>query len=648
MVKAKYLLFLFIFIGLVPSVLIAQPDDEFQMEGEIKAETPKIEVKPSIKIWNLNGFGAFQDSTMLDTLQDIFQLYHPVFRNLLTASYVGNYGTPYLNNDFFGRESKMNFFFLKSREAYLLIPANIDFYNTTTPYTRLDFTQSENKARKNESRLNVIHSQNVSPYLNFTLRFDQAKSTGQYNYQETKNNLVSLYSSYNKDELNIYGGFSANSIKNMENGGLEKDELIFDPGDTEYLNVNLSASKSRFSSTYFFANGEYRIGKYDAINDSTDVFRPIVGVLYAVQYERHKQEFLEEEQYDSIFWDNSYYNDSYINDSIRYNILTNTFQLKQYENANKKATFGKRAFLGHEFVQGSTPGTELNDSTHLRHAIKHSNLFVGGGIFRKTGTFWTWDFDGKIYLLGRRAGQTELNGTISKPITFFGDSLAALIIDGSIENLVSDPMQEEFYSNHFRWKNDFKMEQRMAANGKFVSAKRKLEVGGRYEILNNFIFNDTLAVPTQTSKKLVVFSAFFDKDFNYKSFHFRTRVLWQKASNENLVHLPDFSTFISAYYKFVISKVMFAQIGVDTRYNTAYYADAYEPATGLFYLQDKKEYGEFPYIDVYVNLRLKRTRVFFKMMNIGSEFIHKEYITTPNYPMNRATFRFGVTWAFYD
>ena len=188
----------------------------------------------------------------------------------------------------------------------------------------------------------------------------------------------------------------------------------------------------------------------------------------------------------------------------------------------------------------------------------------------------------------------------------------------------------------------------MQVGGKFVSAKRKLNMGGRYEIINNFIYNDTLGIPAQTTDKLAVFSLHFDKDFNYRNFHFRTRLLWQKPSSEKYIHLPVFSTFVSTYYKFLISKVMFAQIGVDTRYNTKYYADAYAPSTGLFYLQNNKKYGNFPYIDVYASFRLKRTRVFFKMMNIGSEFIHEEYITTPTYPMNRATFRFGVTWAFYD
>jgi hypothetical protein len=192
------------------------------------------------------------------------------------------------------------------------------------------------------------------------------------------------------------------------------------------------------------------------------------------------------------------------------------------------------------------------------------------------------------------------------------------------------------------------MQQRMIVQGKFVSARRKLNIGAKYAILNNYIFNDTLGIPNQTSKELIVLSVYFDKDFNYQNLHFRTRLLWQKGSNEDFIHLPDFSAYVSAYYQLLISKVLYTQIGVDTRYNTSYYADAYAPNTGLFYLQNEKKYGNYPYIDIYANLRLKRTTVFFKMMNIGSEFINREYITTPSYPMNKATFRLGITWAFYD
>ncbi|NQU53159.1 MAG: putative porin [Bacteroidetes bacterium] len=652
MLKAKFIFILLCFLIFIPTIIFGQSRDEFRMEGEpgmeeeTNLETKKNEMDSRIGMWNMKGYGAFQDSITLDTTLDIFHLYHPVYKEVLTASYLGNFGNPYLNNDFFGRESNVDFLFVKSREAYLLIPATIEYYNTTTPFTRLEFSQSENKARKSEQRFNVLHSQNASPYLNFTFRFDQAKSVGQYNDQKSSNNFVTLYSSYNKDNWNIYSGFISNSIKSEENGGLTDETTILEPEATEYLNVNLNASKSSFNSTYFFNNSEYQIGEYIEINDSLEYFRPIVGLMYSFQYERHKQEFLEEEENDTLFWDNSWYGDDYINDSICFNKLSNTFQIKQYENGNRKVSFGKRAFLGHEFVRGSTPG--INAELSNRQEIKYSNLFVGGGIFRQTGKFWNWNFDGKIYLLGRNIGQTELNGTISKPITFFSDSLAALVFGGSIENLVADPFQEEFYSNHIKWDNNFNMEQRMTADGKFVSEKRKLKIGAKYAIINNFIYNDTLGIPTQTNKELIVLSAYLDKDFNYRKLHFRTRLLWQKASNQDLVHLPDLSAFVSTYFQFVVSKVLYTQIGADARYNTKYYADAYAPSTGLFHLQNKKKYGNFPYMDVYVNARLKRTTIFFNLMNIGTNFINREYITTPTYPMNRSTYRFGVSWAFYD
>jgi len=173
-------------------------------------------------------------------------------------------------------------------------------------------------------------------------------------------------------------------------------------------------------------------------------------------------------------------------------------------------------------------------------------------------------------------------------------------------------------------------------------------LAANYAAINNFLYNNEEAIPDQTSNEILVMSVYADKDFNYRRFHFRTRLLWQKVSEERYLHLPEWSAFVNTYYQFTISKVMFTQIGADVRYNTSYYADAYSPSTGLFYLQSEKEYGNYPYIDVYATLRLKRTKVFFKYMNIGTHFIDGDYMTTPNYPMPRGTFRLGVSWAWYD
>ncbi|HSH20877.1 MAG TPA: putative porin [Draconibacterium sp.] len=645
--RTKFILIILFLTSIVPYIGYTQAFEEFEVDRRGPEEENEkikiIEIKPYIGKWTISEYGAFQDSTKLDTLLDNYQLYHPVFKNSITSSYVGNYGTPAINNNFFNRNSNVDFLFFKSREAYLFTPEIIEYYNTKTPFTRLDFGQSGNKAIKHETRFNFFHSRNVNPYLNFTLRIDLAKSAGQYNAQEGKNNFISLYSSYNKDNLCIYSGFITNTVKNQENGGLTNDSLLFNGAETELLNTNLNASKSNFSGTYYFVNGEYRFGKIIETEKDSGLFRPIFGILLNSQYERNKQIFSDEEEEGNTFFKNTYYGEDYISDSVRFYKLDNVFQLKQYENVNRKTSFGKRAFLGIDFVKTSSPGPDT-----INYSRNYSNLFVGGGIFRQMGKFWTWNFDGQIYLLGTKAGQTELSGVISKPLKFLKDSLAALVIKGSINNTVADYFQQEFYSNHFKWSNNFSMEQRMDVNGSIISPKLKLKLSGNYAIINNLIYNNYEGIPSQTDKELLVLSAFADKDFNYRNLHFRARALWQQVSNEEYIHLPVFSGFVSAYYKFVISKVLFTQIGVDTRYNTKYYADAYSPATGLFYLQKEKKYGNYPYIDVYANLRLKRTIVFFKMLNIGTNFLDGEYITTPNYPMPRSTFRFGISWLFYD
>ena len=647
-VKEKFISVLsLLFFVIIPFISVSQNFDNLNMEDEAgEKEIVVNEIKPEFQLWRLSEYSAFQDSTTLDTMIDFFQIYNPVFKNAVTTTYVGNYGAPAINNDFFNRETSVDFFFLRSRSFYLLTPEQVVYYNTHTPYTRLDFSQSENRSVKNETRFNVFHSQNVNPYLNFTFKMNIGKSTGQYNYQQGNNNFITLYSSYNKEKISLYTGFISNLIRNDENGGLASDSLIFNGVDSELLNVNLNASKSKFNSIYFYANGEYRFGKIIEVDSVNTIFRPIFGVLYNAVYQRNKQEFTEEETNESNFFKNTYYDDAYFKDSIRFNKLDNVIQLKQYEDANRKTSFGKRAFLGIENVSYTMPGKTSNILARINN--NYNNVYVGGGIFRETGKFWTWNFSGKIYLLGRNIGQTEIKGIISKPFRILGDSIATLNIHGKLSNTVADPFQEEFYSNHFQWDNDLKMEQRMSAGGDIEIPERKLKIGANYDLINNYIYNNLEGVPSQTEKELLVISVFADKDFNFRNIHFRPRILWQQASDEEYIHLPAFSTFISTYYQFLWSKVMHVQLGLDMRYNTSYYADKYSPATGLFYLQDKKKYGNFPYLDAYANLRLKRTTVFFKMMNFGTQFLNGEYITTPNYPMARSTFRFGVSWVFYD
>lgn len=665
MVSFRHIL-LFV-IALIPWILSGQirPEIGGMDEEQQTVQQPERIVIPKVLSWNLAGDGVFIDSVKIDTLHKFFHNFHPVYLHTITNTYTGNYGGAYLNNDFSKRKFGTGFYFARTHDSYILTPERLDFYNTTTPYTMLDYSQSENQSRQNETRFNVLHSQNVSRNLNFTFRFDQAKSDGQYNYQNNTNNSITLYSSYNNERMNVYGGFISNRIRNQENGGMIDDTQLLDIENQEFISMWLSDARSELRSTYIFANGEYKLGTTNII-DEIEYFRPIVSVVYQFKMSNYIRQFWEGERSDnSEYFSEFYLNPEFTHDSTRFRSINNQFQLLFHETAQKKFSFGQRAFIGADISKRmfAAPGYEspvfpFHPGSFEKHLYKgpdprwnkrtFANVYIGGGIFRHLGDFWKWDIEGKQYITGYLAGQTEFTGKISKPVIFLSDSLASIKIGGELINRVPDYFQTEYFSNRIKWENNFVNEQIMNAEFTFYSPLRKMETGARYSLINNFIYHNLDGIPEQTRGEQLILSAFVNKDFVSGNFGLKTQLLWQKASAKQYIRLPELSIRLVPYYDMIISKVLYTQIGIDVRFNTEYYADAYDPSTGFFYLQNEKLLGSYPYMDAFANLKLKRTRVFFQFMNFGTQFIDRPYFTTLNHPMNRMTFRLGVAWSFYN
>ncbi len=636
-----------------------------EVESEVEETVQKEKfVQSHVVSWRTSGYGAFLDSVKVDTILHNYHNYHPIYQNSITNTYTGNYGGAYLSNEVAKRNFNTDFYFLRTHDAYLLTPSQIIYYNTTTPYTLLDYSQSENKNRNNETRFNVLHSQNVSPVFNVTFRYDQAKSDGQYNFQENKNHFIALYSAYTGEKLNVQGGVIFNRIFNKENGGMANDDDLLNT-ETEYVVMRLTDARSEYRTNYIFTDAEYRVGVTDTTGES-DIFRPVAGVIYSFRLSENKRLFSEgEEESNSEYFTEHFLNPAFSHDSIRFNRVTNLIQLKFYESALKKYSFGKRAYAGVEVVKNAYGAPGYNEAVFPFHPgtfrnkvyngpdprwyeKTYSNAFIGGGIFRETGKFWQWNFEGRQYLTGLRAGQTELNGIISKPARLLKDTLSSITISGSLLNRVPDDYQQRYFSNRIKWSNNFGNEQLMNLSFAVHSPRYNLHAGANYSLINNYIFNDTLGLPAQTKSELLLLSAYVNKEFRLRKFTLLTHLLWQKASATRYIHLPDLLARLSLSYDMVVSKVLFVQMGADLRYNTAYYADAYHPVTGFFYLQNEKLLGNYPYLDGFANLKLKRTRVFVQYMNVASLGLNKPFFTALHHPMNRATFRLGVAWSFYN
>jgi hypothetical protein len=622
-----------------------QSGSEQSSESEPSSKKNKAPVKPKIpsfiKTWQVRQQGTLIEKTELDTVLTFYHVYQPIYQKSISSTFTGNNGGASISNDFFQRSYNSDFYFARSFDSYWLTPSQINYFNTTTPFSLLDYSQSDNKNTKNETRFNVFLSQNVNKKLNFEFIYNQTRSQGQYLYQQNKFHNIALVSSYVSNNFVSHSNIIFNRLEGQENGGIEANQPLNLTDRTENFSVRMDDAVNKLQNNSMFTVNEYRVGKTieaDSAKNMVKRFIPRVGFIHQFEFSGNKRRFTKTDP--KTFFKNIYSDSLKTSDSTKYTRLTNIFQIKFYEAPDRKFTFGKRAYIGNDQLWYSFTSPKY-------YPKKQSNTFIGGGIFRNEGTFWQWEADGRIYLTGYRTGQTELNGYVNKPLKI-GRDTTNLRIEGSLKSLIPEYYDQYFYSNHFEWRNNFSNINEMTIKSSIQSQEYKTTVGVNYSLIGNYIYNNNQALPAQSKSELLVLSAYLNKDFESDHWILRTQALVQKASNGGIIHLPSFAGFISMNYRTIISKVMHFQVGADTRYNSAFYADAYDPATSRFYLQNTQLIGKYPYIDLHANLKLKRTRFFFILMNAGSGFVGNNYFLAPDYPYYRRTFRFGISWSFYD
>jgi hypothetical protein len=151
-----------------------------------------------------------------------------------------------------------------------------------------------------------------------------------------------------------------------------------------------------------------------------------------------------------------------------------------------------------------------------------------------------------------------------------------------------------------------------------------------------------------------LFSIGLEKEFVLWKLHFYNKLIYQVSENRAVIEVPALlyynSTYLNHTWKFKITGgSLQTMLGMDIRYCTNYNAYSFNPSWSLFYQDGKQTIGNYPFVDVWLNVKLKRTRFFAKYQNISSTWWNrKDYYYAASYPANPKTFKFGLTWTFYD
>jgi hypothetical protein len=204
-----------------------------------------------------------------------------------------------------------------------------------------------------------------------------------------------------------------------------------------------------------------------------------------------------------------------------------------------------------------------------------------------------------------------------------------------------------FRSNYFRWDTGFSNQiiQKAAFSLRFQNLTGKIE----YQFISDYVYLDQDARPAQFKGSINLIRASLSDEFRWRAWGFDTQLMYTINSQKDIVRIPDFMARLAIYPTLPLFKnAAVLQPGLDIFFNTAYYASAYMPALRMFYLQDEKKIGNYAYIDIYINLMVKRFRIYVKYSHLNSLWSAKKYYMVPHYPMQGAAFKWGLSWSFYD
>lgn len=611
--------------------------------------------KNDIRAWKIDSRYGVADTVCVDTLITSYQDNHPVNNYSIANSWNGNLGSPLESKLFFMRHIKSFNMFASAYNPYTITPSDVVYYRTNTPFSNLVYRTALPTYRE-EDFFKLMLTMNASKNLNVGGLCNLIYGRGQYQYQSSRMVNGGFWSAYNGKHYEFNASVFFNTFKNRENGGVGNMDYILNPkaiiGSNSILAnnipVNLSNAQSSFRNFNYFYNHRYKIGrdierKLD--NDSVITeFQPIISIIHTFNAEDIRRRYTET-NINKDFYAKNHFADNYTDDSTACWSIKNTLAVNLEEKFNRWLRFGLSAFVEYDVRHYGV----AFDSVILENSYMH-NLRLGAMLFKNEGKYIKYNFKGQVYLVGPYIGDFDVSGNIVSDFNIVNEPIR-IEAGASFANISQYHLYENYHSNHFVWENGkLNKSLNLDINGRIQLPKRDISLGIDFRNITNYTYFNKQCLPTQYSPSLQVLAVDLTANLKAWKFHLDTKAIYQLSSNRAVLPLPDLALYSNLYYKDVFFKdVLTLQLGVSVRFHTSYYANAYMPAIGQFYLQDMMKIGNYPEMNVYANFHLKTMRFFVQYYHWNKGlFGGNNSFSMPYYPINPATFQFGLSWIFWN
>jgi hypothetical protein len=162
--------------------------------------------------------------------------------------------------------------------------------------------------------------------------------------------------------------------------------------------------------------------------------------------------------------------------------------------------------------------------------------------------------------------------------------------------------------------------------------------------------NTQIINPAQYGNAINYLEIKASREFKFGPFALDNTLLYQKVDQSDLIlNVPEFLTRNTLYFsQEMFNKSLFFQTGVTFNYFTNYYGNEYNPVIGEFFVQNKKEIGDYTNFDFFFNARIQRTRIYVTLEHFNSSLSGYNYLASPTNPIGDFIIRIGLVWNFFQ
>ncbi len=541
-------------------------------------------------------------------------------------------------------------FGFKAKHFNFLEANQIRYCSVATPVTELYFKTVMKKGQN----LDAFFTVNTSPRFNFSIAYKGLRSEGKYSNQLSSTGNFRFTTSYNTKNERYFAKahFTGQDILNEENGGITTIE-DFESGNSAYINrerleVYLTDAKSFLKGKRIFLDHFFRVNSVAGNNN--------LYVTHQFNYENKYFEYNQATVSSSVNGENIFrFGDSYktsgINDQTHYNKTYNKAGLV-YENT----TLGKFQFFADDFF----------DNYYYSQILVLDNQTVPSSISQRINSIGgQYDYqknkwNGK-FLFSRSVTNQSLSHLEAKMQYDLNEETQVSFQYQNINKLPNNNynLYQSSYVN-YNWSNDFKNEK---INSISVNAVTPwVEASVQYSTFNDHLYfadvstpeqialQQQIIAPTQYANTINYLSVKASNEFKFGKFGLDNTILFQKTDQlDNVLNVPEFLTRNTlSFSQEMFHKALFFQTGVTFNYFTNYYANEYNPVIGEFFVQDKKEIGNFANFDFFFNAKIQRTRIYLIAEHFNSSFSGYNFYSSPNNPYRDFMIRFGLVWNFFQ